>query len=287
MGIVSQNELQKEKLVNDILKNIPGIEKKVIDEIFKLIDNIDSVNGNFSNGILTNEQLLKFSEVINTALKTAGYYQNVNLFISDFGKITINTSTLLEQIGDYKINKLPLSDIEKKWKSTTYGTLVESGINERFKTPILKILDDAISYGDSIGTAKEKLQNYITSTKDVPSKLKSYVTQTARDSVNQLQGQQMQSVANEIETSGFRYVGGLLLDSRGQCTRWIRELKGFIPIDKIEDEIKLAYKNERLKLESPKGHHWSGMMKNTTKENFLVKRGGWNCTHTAIPIRKK
>lgn len=117
--------------------------------------------------------------------------------------------------------------------------------------------------------------------------MQSYVIQTSRDSVNQLQGQQMQSVANNIETIGYKYVGSLLNDSRGQCNHWIKDLKGFIPIEKLEDEIRLAYKNEKDKLESPVGHKWGGLIKGTNKNNFLVNRGGWGCRHTAIPIRKK
>jgi hypothetical protein len=84
-----------------------------------------------------------------------------------------------------------------------------------------------------------------------------------------------------------RYVGGLLKDSRGQCTHWVRDLKGFIAWDKLDEEIRLAYKNEKLKKVDDGIHRWGGMIKGTTKENFVVRRGGWNCTHTAIPVRKK
>jgi len=101
----------------------------------------------------------------------------------------------------------------------------------------------------------------------------------------QAQGQQMNQIAKEIGYAGISYVGGLLKDSRGQCTHWIEDLNGFIPKEKLAAEIKLAYKNQAAKKVTNGVHKWGGMMPNTTPDNFLIKRGGFNCTHTAIPKR--
>jgi hypothetical protein len=79
----------------------------------------------------------------------------------------------------------------------------------------------------------------------------------------------------------------LLKDSRGQCTHWVKDLKGFIAWDKLDEEIKLAYKNEKAKKVIYETHRYGGMMPNTNKDNFLAKKGGFGCTHTAIPVRKK
>lgn len=286
-GIITENDLFKEKIVNDIISNIPNIEQNVIDNIFSFIDKLDSAGGLFTNGVITTEQLYNISQIIDQALRQSGYYKSVDLFMSDFGKVTINTTKLLSSVGGYSFQQSPLSNMEKKWKSQTYETLINSGINESFKRPILKILDDIISYGNSIESAKKSIIDFVKSGKDKSGKLKSYVTQTARDSVNQLQGQQLQSIANNIETELIRYVGGTLSDTRGHCYRWVRELNGRILYKDLDAEIKLAYKNEKLKLERPEKHKWSGMMPDTTVNNFCTKRGGFNCTHTAVPVRKK
>lgn len=287
MGLISQNDEFKEEIVKRLADAMPQIEQRVLDEIFRIIDRLDTLGGNFNVGILTSDKLLEISNVINQALIDSGYVNQVNLFMSDFGKVTLNTSELLTSVGGYNARALPLSDIEKKWKRNTAESLLNSGINEDFKRPILKILDDTISYGGSIDEAKATLTEFVLGGKDKSGKLKSYLTQTARDSVGQLQGQQFQSIANNVETAGIRYVGGLLKDSRGQCTRWVRELKGFIPWDRLDDEIRLAYKNQAAKLEQPEGHRWGGMIPGTDRSNFLARRGGYNCTHTAVPVRKK
>ena len=286
-SIVTENDLFKEDIVERLRERIPTIEKKVIDEVFRIIDTYDSAGGLFTGGILDAQQLLEVSDAIQQALVKSGYVNDVRLFISDFGKVTLNTAELLKGVGGYSFNRLPLSAIEQKWVNQTAETMLNSGINQTFKQPILKILDETVSYGGSIESAKQSLQKFIQGDDFDGGKLSSYVTQTARDSVSQLQGQQFQSIANNVETAGVRYVGGLLKDSRGQCTHWVKDLKGFIAWDKLDEEIKMAYKNENAKKITDGVHRWSGMMPNTTKENFVVKRGGFNCTHTAIPVRKK
>lgn len=279
------NEKLKSQMVSSVLDNVPNIEKSVFDEVMKIIDSIDSTGGSFATNILTPEKLQEIETRIFATLKNSGYIQSVDVFIKDMSKITINSQLLLSEQG-FEVQKLQLNPIEVKWKKQTVTTLLDSGIREDFVRPILKVVDDAISYGDSINTTRNKLSEFVLSGKDKSGKLKSYLTQTARDSVNQLQGQQYQSVANVIGYEGVSYIGGLLEDSRGQCKRWVNDLNGFIPIDQLKAEIALAYKNQARKLKEGE-HKWGGMMPNTTPDNFIVKRGGFNCTHAAIPKRKK
>jgi hypothetical protein len=283
--IITQSDLAKEEMVTKLLSGMPSIEKKTYEEIMRFIDSFDSVGGNFSNGILSSADIGELSQRIDEILLKSGYVTHVETFIKDMSKVTINSSLILDNEG-FTFKKLPLSDIEKKWKALTTETLLDSGIREDFKRPILKIVDDAISYGDSISSTRETLAEFVLSGGDKSGKLKSYLTQTARDSVNQLQGQQMQSVANAVGYEGITYGGGLLTDSRGQCTHWVNDLKGFIPKDKLEAEIALAYKNQSAKKVDGK-HHWGGMMPNTTVDNFCVKRGGFGCLHHAVPKRGK
>ena len=287
MGIIGQNDLFKEEMAKRLADAMPDIEQRVLDEIFRIIDKMDSAGGNFTTGVLTADKMMELTQVINQALTGAGYPQQVQLFMSDFGKVTINTAEIMQQVGGVAVRRVALSEIENKWKMNTVESLIGSGINENFKRPILKILDETISTGGSIDAAKKTLTEFVKGGKDKSGKLQSYLTQTARDSVGQLQGQQFQSIADAVETTGVRYVGGLLNDSRGQCYRWVRELKGYIPWEDLENEIKLAYKNQTAKLEKPEGHKWSGLMPNTNRKNFLTQRGGYNCTHTAVPVRRK
>ena len=186
---------------------------------------------NLTNRLSQTLQFLKFVEAIRKGLSQGGYQKQVELLISDYGKITINSSNLLKNIGGFDVPPLQLTQVEQKWKQLTAETLLNSGIRTDFETPILRILDESISYGGSIERAKKNLTEFIKGNPDKSGKLQSYTTQIARDSIGQLQGQQFHSVATAVDTAGIRYIGSLLEDSRGQCTRWVKDLNGFIAWD--------------------------------------------------------
>lgn len=283
--LITLNEKTKDEIISELTTGLETVEKSVFDEIMAFIDRFGSDGGNFT-GILTAEQINELEARIDSILTNRGYAQKVDLFIRDMGKLTVNSELLLNSL-DYGVSRFQLTDIEKKWQRATWETLRNSGIRKDFKRPIVQVIDDSITYGRSIGATRNTLEEYVIGGKDKSGKLKSYLTQTARDSVSQMQGQQYNNVANAIGYVGISYVGGLLEDSRGQCTRWINTLNGFIPKEQLAEEIKLAYKNQRLKKVDGGVHRWGGMMPDTKPDNFIIKRGGFNCTHTALPKRKK
>jgi hypothetical protein len=289
-NFLSDNDKFKRDLVKQIEGKMPDIETKVLDEVFRVLDSINSAGGRFDVATLNNEQFLNFVNAIRRGLTSGGYQKQVEVLIADYGKITINSSNLLKNIGGFDVPPLQLSQVEQKWKQVTAESLLNSGIRTDFETPILRILDESISYGGSIERAKKNLTEFIKGNTDKSGKLQSYTTQIARDSIGQLQGQQFHSVASAVDTAGVRYIGSLLEDSRGQCTRWVKDLNGFIAWDELSKEIKLAYDNQAAKKVDNyggKAHPWGGMMPNTTKDNFMAKRGGFNCRHTAIPVKVK
>lgn len=287
MAIISQNDLLKEQLATALADKMPFIEKKVLDAVFSIIDKLDTINGEFVGGPLSLDTLLQLASAIDQSLVTGGYADSVNLFISDFGKVTINTSQLLNEVGGFEVTRLQLSDVERKWQYFTQNQLLRSGVAQDFKTPILKILDESISYGGSIDRAKQTLSDYIVGNPDKSGRLTSYSTQIARDSIRGMQGQQFTSIAENIDLAGWKYVGGTLKDTRGQCFHWVREMNGFIPQDHLAYEIRMAYKNQAAKKVIDGIHKYGGMMPNTTIKNFSSNCGGFNCTHTAIPKKKR
>lgn len=282
--LIKENDLAKQEIIDKLLLDIPNMEVKVYDELMRFLDQF-ARSGDVFADVMTAEKLIELESGLKGILLNNGYYSKVDVFIKDFSKISANTNAILDS-GGFPTQIIQLTDIERKWQGLTAETLINSGIRDDFQRPILQILDDAITYGKGIASTRETLREYVLGGQDTSGKLKSYLTQTARDSTNQMQGQQVQSVANAIGYAGIRYTGGTLLDSRGQCTRWIEELNGFIHKEKIKDEISLAYKNQRLK-KVDGNHKWGGMMPNTNEDNFMVKRGGYNCTHAAFPTRKK
>lgn len=279
----------KKEILESLSKDFGTIDKAVLDMLFQFIDQLDSAGGQFNNKILSVEKIAELQRLITDTLVKDGYLAKVDTFIRDLNKITFNSLSTLEGNG-YGVQKMPLNEIEKKWQSFTVDSLTKSGLNEKFINPVTQIIDSSISFGRSISEVKKELEDYILDGKDTTGKLKSYTTTTARDVISTMQGAQINGVAIEQGYDYLQYTGGLLDDSRGQCYHWVREMNGKIPKEKLVEEIRLAYKNQREKkviFANGEEYKYGGMMPDTTIDNFIIKRGGWGCLHSAFPRKNR
>lgn len=261
------------------------LQDKILKRILELLDSYDSKGGFFETSTTNRAKLAAIEGEITSIIKAAGYFSAADLFIRDLGKITENTIKLQAGFNSIELQKKSLVGIQKVYAENAITHLSEGGLNSNFIGPVTTIVNEATTFGYSIEKSRQTLQEFVTGTADAPGKLESYLTTTARDTVSQLQGAQHQAISNEFEMPLIRYVGGELKDSRGQCVRW--HGMQYIQQKDLQKEIDLAFKNQAAKLIMPKGHRWGGMIKDTTPENFLIRRGGWGCLHTAIPVRKK
>lgn len=100
-------------------------------------------------------------------------------------------------------------------------------------------------------------------------RLQAYAGQIARDSMFQYSGVLQDKVAEKHELTKFIYVGGVIQDSRPLC-RHLVGLKRKIDISEIP----------KLLIQYPEG-----TFKDTTKANFYVYRGGYNCRHQCMPVK--
>jgi hypothetical protein len=271
-------------IADEFLSHIDEIEASIVKRLMEHLDTFDTAGGKFLPGQTTPAKLVEIEKQINAVLKKAGYFEAANLFILDLAKITENTRQLHSEVNSLQIQKKSLTGIEKVYTQNAVNLLSEGGLHTNFVMPVTVAISEAVTFGYSIAKTRDTLTQFQNS----PSKyttLKSYLTTTARDTVSQLQGAQHQAISTEFKMPLVRYVGGLLKDSRGQCVKW--HSMQYLPVKDLQALINEAFANQAAKLDQPKGHKWSGMIKDTTPENFLIRRGGWGCLHNAIPVRKK
>lgn len=268
----------KDEIVKSFEQKVGGISDSLNEYLMKLLDEFDSSNGEFIPTQISPDKLYQIQTDLERLLN-GSLSEPVKLFMSDLGKVTLNSLEVLNNNGFNGLTPTQLSVTEKLWRQATIDSLIGGGISRDFKNRIITTIEDAIITGSSIQSTRDALQEV------AYDKLNKYLTVTARDTVYNMQGQQFNQVGTIMGYTHIKYTGGLLENSRGQCYKWynMRELKR----EDLKALIEEAYRNQRNKLESPKGHKWSGMMKNVTPENFIAKRGGYGCTHTATPIIKR
>ena len=280
-----QAETLREGLSETLSGALPEIEAKIWAEIYKMLESFDISGGSFVFSEASPKRIIEIENKVYEILKQSGYYTKVDLFIKDFPKISENVRAIHEGENKINITKKSLTDTEKLFSQQTAEQLKGSGLNETFVNPIKTAINEAVTFGYSIDNTREVLKEIVLGSPDKLGRLNSYITTTARETVKNLQGAQHAQIKNALGLDALKYVGGLLKDSRGQCVRWCG--LQVIPYADLQSEIDLAFKNQKNKLEQPAGHKWSGMQKDTTPDNFLMRLGGWGCMHTAIPTRNK
>jgi len=271
-------ELSSEKLIKEIesryLLSVDEVEKDLYELVIKLLRKFDIKDGQFVPDYKSKLLLSTLNKEIKKILEKVTINDDVMKFIEDFTLIDQNIAAVQKSLNSIVVPK-SIFNSQKQWAiDVTVNSLVESNINLRFINPIKQLLYSRVSFGGSVVDAEKQLKQIM-----LPEKgngvLKRYMGQIARDTINDYQGVINQQIKVQFGLKGNRYVGGLLLDSRPQCVRWVTEFNGYLNDNQLESEIKWAYQNG------------SGMKPDTVPENFCVKRGGFNCIHECIPVREK
>jgi hypothetical protein len=224
--------------------------------------------------ILDNEANIQIAAGLNkkiqNALKDIKFTNLVERFLDNFDEI--NKDIEKTQKGE-KIS-VP-TNVFKKWKNIkreeVITALLTSGIDANFSTPIRQLLNNRIGLGASLLDTITALQDTIEGDPQRLGSFEKYVTQISRDTLRNYTGSVNANIATLYDLNAYRYVGSIVKDSREQCIRWTS--MDYILMTDLQDEIDWAYNNG------------TGMIPNTTPENFAQNCGGYNCRHVAIPIR--
>ena len=255
---------------------LPSFEKLLWEKIEKLTQDM-ATEGNLSAQVDLEKYLSRVQKILEDAQKESGYLTEINSYLRNFDEIISYNQSIQRQANNLFVPKKPFNQLLKLSAENAYNSLVTGGLNETFTQPVKDILLKSAYGGASIQSARNEIASYlridVKSIGEQPSasRLEQYITQVSRDSIHQFDGAINQNISNEYGLNGVGYVGSLLKDSRAQCQRWVGMEK--ILLSELEKEIRWAFSNG------------SGMIAGTDKDSFLIRRGGWNCRHQAIPIR--
>lgn len=257
-----------DRLNNQTQKIEPKFLELLLDEIKKL----DVRGGGIVSNTKRNKEFIrKFKERVRRLLSRVGYFDFVDGFLFSYDDLNSFTKSINKRINQITIPTAQLS----KWR--TWGVdkvsfdLSKQGLDTSLIKPLRNELTKVVNLGGNMKDLAQALENQLQPAGRTGGLLTINTYQTSRDALGQYYGSINQQIADTFELDGIRYVGSLVNDSRDQCIRWVD--KKVIPIAELQAEINWAFKNG------------TGMIKDTTPSNFLQNRGGYNCRHTAIPVR--
>lgn len=265
----------REQLIEEaerlLLDGIPRSQKQVFDAITKLLTEFDRTQGKIVFNSETTRLINEASKRIYKALNQAGYDSRVKQYLKDFNKI--KEATIAEQkiLNRITVSPRNLTNIQRSAIQQTTNILLGNGLDANLVQPVKDVLLRSATSGMTIAQAELQLRETILGNPERLGKLGRYVTQISRDSISQYDGMMQERIAKDYDLDGVSYEGSIIKDSREQCIRWAG--MGEIPVADLAKEIDWAYANG------------SGMIPGTTKDNFMIYKGGYSCRHSCTAIR--
>lgn len=255
------------------IEKVASMEGVYVEEIIKQIERLHTKReGGISNDKHNRRIVNTLLRAVNRAGKKAGYNKLVSEFLTNFNRLRDWQYWFHSTQNGLDIQKPLLTEAKNIVAQQTINRLTGQGLRAEFVQPLRNELRKAINQGGSLVDLIRTLEAQLESNDERQGAWRRYVTQVARDSLGQADGYAQEVVRTTFDLNAIRYVGSLVRDSRPQCRRWVR--KDTILYTELDEEIRWAYRNG------------SGMIRPTTPSNFLENRGGYNCRHTAIPVRE-
>lgn len=264
---------QKERLFDNaelvLTDNLSATQREIYQSIFSLVADFDTRDGVFLNTERNQFLLNSITERIQEAVNATEYRGRVVEYLRQFNELEGINAAIQRTRNAIDISSINLSNIQRQAQQAVVYELLGNGMQASLAEPVKQLLTKSIYSGMGTQQFAEGLRAFIEKPTDVIGRVN--VGQIARDAITQYDGTIQTIIFNEFELNAWGYEGSLIKDSRPQCRRWVA--KGTILYSELPEELAWAESNG------------SGLIPDTTQENFGVNRGGYNCRHTATALR--
>jgi hypothetical protein len=275
-------DFNKPERINDkaleiLQKRFDKVEPKFVKQVVDWISKFRTTSGNLVRSKENLARLGSFKTALNRFLEKAGYNVMVSGFLENFDEIGANTQLAQQELNGLQITKSFLNPFKRYAVNNVVAAMQGQGLNTNLINPIKNELLIAVNQGSSLTDVVTSIAGQLTTSEARQGVLKRISLQASRDALLQYDGIVNEAVRKSYKLDALLYVGSLVKDSRLQCEEWVNfeenGKKGLILFEQLEEQILFA-ENEG-----------TGMIPNTTPENFCQNRGGYNCRHIAYPVR--
>jgi hypothetical protein len=275
-------DFNKPERINDkaleiLQKRFDKVEPKFVKQVVDWISKFRTTSGNLVRSKENLARLGSFKTALNRFLEKAGYNVMVAGFLENFDEIGANTQLAQQELNGLQITKSFLNPFKRYAVNNVVAAMQGQGLNTNLINPIKNELLIAVNQGSSLTDVVTSIAGQLTTSEARQGVLKRISLQASRDALLQYDGIVNEAVRKSYKLDALLYVGSLVKDSRLQCEEWVNfeenGKKGLILFEQLEEQILFA-ENEG-----------TGMIPDTTPENFCQNRGGYNCRHIAYPVR--
>lgn len=260
-----------EKAAENMSGMLQSAEKKLLYELLQLVKDFDLTNGKIRPSVANLKRLNKAKNKLrritlfsqNDALKKA--FKAISVFQDNyFNAFGIDSApSIMDFVDDSAIPDL------------TEGI---NGISEQVAKKIFSLLKQSIISGQNYGDTVKSLSNNLNTDKgllSVPGK--TYVS----DSIQNYMGERNKIIGNAMGAQWYIYTGSNITTTREFC-RLMTEKK-YVHVSEFKKLLEGNIDGKRCRLSDKTGLP-AGMPEGTTPENFVIRRGGYNCGHQLMPV---
>lgn len=274
LGVFDDIENNSDEAINKLLKSLSETNETLYSEFESLVSTLEKTPAGLIKASPGNMRLISsFDGKFDAIIKTTPYYKESISFIKSYSENTKLINSYFKAFDGFNPKNAIYETVLETNVEITVNSLLESGINEYFKTPLTNSLRLSVFEGTSKTDLLKSLRAELLGTVDRKPRLERYIQQVSTDAINQFNGNYIGTISNDLGLSHYFYKGTKMEETRPFCVH----LTG-----KYMKEVQLR---EYVTKESS-GKGWTGMIPGTNFGNILTRRGGYNCRHTIIPVSK-
>jgi hypothetical protein len=249
-----------------------GVENELWRRIQSYLRRLDTKNGKFVSSDSSQQVLAAIRRELSKFLRETQVSEFMKDVMVDFDGIAENLNYLHREENNITVPRSLVTGQKRIAVEELKNSLFGAGYDARFAEPVQKALYNSINFGADVVETERMLRTMVHGIDGAGGLMERHVGTVARDSLRQYRGRLNKAIEEEHGLEFLRYVGNIIRDSRWQCRRWV-DMEYLRNAD-LAKEVRLAFRKGR------------GMIPGTNKETLVIYCGGYNCLHTAFPVRE-
>lgn len=252
------------ELLASLLDIQDTIYSKVLGKLKNLeLDDVGNILQNATNRKIARDAGNAFTEVI----KRSGYLNDVETYLAAIPKIDQLASSYFSALDDaFKPNRQFMASMQKEVISSLENQLFNAGLESQIKQPLMDVINQNINSGGQFSGFLEQIKTYITGNGNVDGKLYSYARTLTRDALFNYSRALQQAITKDLGLVWYFYLGGVMDKTRVFC------------LDRVD---KYFHETE---VKAWASLDWQGKRPDTTESSIFIYAGGYNCTHSLVPV---
>lgn len=264
-----------EGAVTNFQKNIPGIQKGMLDGVIEQLKDLSVQNGRVLNSVQNLKLIMQIKNRLEKLIVSEGYKESVKEFIKAFDTVA---GLQQQYFADFNFKFKPsktLPIIREASVDKTLNDLLGQGLQSNVVDKVHDVLLSNITTGGSYASLAEQLRNSILTNETGEGVMERYSKTITTDAINQYAAQYHDTLAQDLNLNWGRYIGSNLKTTREFCEKLTE--KEWVHRTELPEILKGNIDGGTVKLNKQKLP--LGMIPGTTPDNFKVRRGGYNCGH--------